>query len=296
MNWSGFEDWLRATNVLTIGLVVFASMCLAGALGTAIRVKRDKRKGEAGEFDTQEGYVVSAVLGLLALLLGFTFSLAVDRFDSRRLLVLDEAKAIATTYLRAQLLTEPHRARMSDLLIRYSDNRIALAKAKPHEDSSSLANNEALITDIWVATIAAFDSIKDYDFSSAFLDSVNNVIELDAARKAARRSRIPSEVFVVLFVNLVIGASVLGYVLRRPRGRISAAFLLFLFTLALMLIVDIDRPTLGGIVEDQTPMEEMRRSIGVRAPATLDRLRSANYGPSQTTEPPPRKLKKRASN
>src|SRR5580765_2907353 len=165
MSWSGVEVWLRSTNILTIGLLVFVAMCVAAVLGVAIRLKRDKQMNRAGEFDTQEGYVVSTVLGLLALLLAFTFSLAVDRFDARRALVLEDAKAIGTTYLRAQLLTEPYRARMSDLLIRYTDNRIALASAKPGEGASLLANNDALITDIWVATIAAFDSIKDYDFS-----------------------------------------------------------------------------------------------------------------------------------
>jgi hypothetical protein len=99
----------------------------------------------------------------------------------------------------------------------------------------------------------------------------------------------------VLFVNLVMGASVLGYVLRGQRGRLSAGFLLFLFTLALILIVDIDKPTIGGINEDQTPMEEMRKSMAARLPATLDRLRAANEGPSDTTQPSPRKLKRRAS-
>jgi len=295
MDWSRFEDGLSQTSILTIGIGVFAALCVAAALGTAIRLKREKQKGQSTRFDAQEGYIVSAVLGLLALLIGFTFSIAVDRFDTRRRLVLEEANAIGTTYLRAQLLKEPYRARMSDLLIRYTDNRIILARAKPGEGASLLAINDALITDVWVTTIAAFDSIKEFDFSSTYLESVNNVIELDASRKVARRARIPFEVYVVLFANLVMSAAVLGYVLRGPKGRLSAGFLILLFALALVLIVDVDRPTLGGIVEDQLPMVEMRKSIGTRLPAALDRLRAADYGPSPASGPVSRKWKRRAS-
>jgi len=274
VDWSAFEGWLSGASILTVAIVVFGAMCLAVALGTALRLKRERRKEPAGEFESQDGYIVSAVLGLLALLVGFTFSLAVERFEARRLLVLEEANAIGTTYLRAQLLNEPHRARMSDLLTRYTDNRIALAKAKPGQNAALLTTNDALITDIWAATIAAFDSIKGLDFSSTYLDSVNNVIDLDASRKAARRARVPGEVFLVLFVYLATSAGVLGYVLKGSRGRISAAFLLLLFTLVLILIIDIDRPTAGGINEGQLPMEELRKSLAVRTPAVFDRPRS----------------------
>ena len=83
--------------------------------------------------DGQEGYVVSAVLGLLALMLGFTLAMAVDRYETRRALVLEEANAIGTTYLRAQLFGEPHRARLSKLLVEYNDNRLALALARRND-------------------------------------------------------------------------------------------------------------------------------------------------------------------
>ena len=102
----------------------------------------------------QEGYVVSAVLGLLAFLLGFAFSLATDRFETRRHLVLEESNAIGTAFLRAQLLGEPHRARLSDLLVRYTENKIALARAQPDQQPPLLAIDDKLITEIWAATAA----------------------------------------------------------------------------------------------------------------------------------------------
>jgi hypothetical protein len=266
---------LSTASLLIIAATVFVAMCVAAALGTAIRARRE-RKGKSTESESsQEGFIVSAVLGLLALLIGFTFSLAVDRFDARRLLVVEEANAIGNTYLRAQLLEEPHRSRMTDLLVRYTDNRIALAKAPPGQNEALLTANDALLTDMWAATSSAFESIKGLDFSSTYLDSVNNVIALDASRKAARRARVPAAVFLVLFVYLVTSAGVLGNTLKGGKGRLSAGFLLALFTLVLMLIIDVDRPLQGGINEGQVPMEELRKSFSARPPAIFDRWRSA---------------------
>jgi len=254
VDWSGLQTWLSLTSLPVIGVILFAAMVGAAAIGIVLR---SRSKPSQTQDDGQEGYIVSAVLGLLALLLGFTFSLAVDRFETRRALVLQEAQAIERTYDQAQLLAEPHRARMSDLVIRYVDNRIKLAKARPGEGADLLAANDALLTDMWAATTAAFETIKGLDFSSTYVDNVSEVIDLDAARKAARRARVPAEVFAVLIVYMVTAAAALGYVLRGLGGRAAGGFLMVLLTLSLVLIIDIDRPTMGGISESQEPMETM---------------------------------------
>ena len=92
--------------------------CIAGR-GTGPR--RAKQ-----EDHNQEGYLVGSLLGFLALLMAFSFSMALDRYEERRHLVIQEANAIGTAYLRTQLLDEPHRGRLSGLLVAYTDNRIAL--------------------------------------------------------------------------------------------------------------------------------------------------------------------------
>ncbi|HVK43082.1 MAG TPA: hypothetical protein VM471_11430 [Phenylobacterium sp.] len=267
MTWDPFHAWISSAPLLTIGALLFGAMCLAALIGVllnqwhAAQSARSTAADESERAEGQEGYIVSAVLGLLALLMGFTFSLAVDRFETRRHLVLEEANAIGTTYLRAQLLPEPHRARMTDILVRYTDNRILLARAGPAKMAPFLATNDALVTDMWAATSSAFEVIKTLDFSSTYVDSVNAVIDLDASRKTARASRVPPEVFVVLFIYLFVTAGVLGYVLKGSRGRLSAGFLLALLTLSLLLIIDVDRPLAGGVIEGQAPMEALRASF-----------------------------------
>ena len=278
MHWRGFDAWLGGANLFLIGATLFAAMCVAALIGNLLQRRADKHK-PAGKGDGQEGYIVTAVLGLLALLMGFTFSLAVDRFDARRHLVLEEANAIGTAYLRTQLLPEPHRSRLTALLVGYTNNRIALARAAPGSalQQQLLRTNDALLTDIWSATSAAFDSIKGMAFANAYLESVNAVIDLDESRKTERQQRVPTEVFGVLFIYLITTAGVLGYVLTGQRGRLAAAFLLALLTLSLVLILDINRPTTGGITESQQPMEDLLKSLAT-PPTVYDRWRTPAAG------------------
>lgn len=273
MVWDILIGWLNNSPLILLGGGILILMAGAVAGGIALRAWNDRRdpSGSRGGEGGLEGYVVSAVLGLLALLMGFTFSLAVDRFEMRRALVLEEANAIGTTYLRAQLLQEPHRARISQLLVNYTDNRIKLAEAPPDRVPPLLAANDRMLTDLWAATASAFVTIKGLDFSSTFVDSVNSVIDMDAARKTARTARVPAEVFFVLFVYLIVTAGVLGYVFVGNRGRGAAAFMLVLLTLSLLLILDIDRPNKGGVREAQTPMEQLRASFKAQPPAVFDR-------------------------
>ena len=270
------DDFLAHAPVLLLGAIVLLLMGIAAGVGFALRARRAQLDAAIAETEDgdQQGYIVSGVLGLLALLMGFTFSLAVDRFEARRELVLQEANAIGTTYLRTQLLGEPHRARISGMLLAYTDNRIALANASaPDQIHDLLATNDKLLTDLWAATSSAFLTIKGLDFSSSYVESMNNLIDLDSARKAARAVHVPSEAFLVLIVYMTVTAGVLGYVLTGRRGRSAAAFLVALMTLALMLIVDIDHPTGGGVREGQGPMEALRASLKAQPPPVFDRYR-----------------------
>jgi hypothetical protein len=255
------------------GLIILAVLLVIAAVGYGLRRLHDRRHPSPDKDEKesgQEGYLVSGVLGLFALLLGFTFALAVDRFDMRRGFVLDEANAIGTAYLRSQLLEAPHRERISSLLVAYTDNRLLLARLQGPPSPEQVAEHDRLVTAIWQATVSAFPTIRDYDFSSSYIDSINTVIDLDSARIAARRAHVPGEVFVVLAVYGAGVALVLGYVLVGWRGRLAGTFLIALFTLAVMLIFDIDSAATGGIRESQEPIERLRASLTSWPPGVFD--------------------------
>jgi hypothetical protein len=274
-----------------VSLLLLAAALAAGLTGQLLRRGSERRqkqaKGPVPSTESQEGYVVSGALGLLALMLGFTLAMAVDRFDQRRLLVLEEANAIGTTYLRAQLFAEPHRTRLSKLLVEYTDNRIALATATRGEVTKLIADNDRMITELWIATAAAFDSVSSLDFSTAFLETMNNMINLDAARKTARMAHVPTKVLAVLSIYIIVTAGVLGYVLTAFRGRLAGGFLVALLTLLLALIIDLERPTTGGVRESQAPMELLRASLKNRPPVVFDRWRNVPPQRDPRQRPPP---------
>jgi hypothetical protein len=262
------SSWLLYVPIWIIGAALLGGMLASAWAGSSLRKRHDGADGEGGE---KEGLVVSSVMGLLALLIGFTFSLALDRFDARRVAVVEEANAIGTTYLQTQLLDSPHRERLSQLLIAYANNRLVLAKAMPGstEMNAALTTNDRLITQLWKGMVAAFPSVKGYDFSSTYVSSMNLVIDMDASRKAARRASVPGEVFLLLFVYQLVAAGVVGYVLVGARSRQSAAFLFFLFGLSLVVVLDLNRATTGWIRVSQQPIVELIEMMRANPPSTF---------------------------
>ncbi|MXO58567.1 hypothetical protein GRI89_03295 [Altererythrobacter salegens] len=253
-----------------ISVTVFVGMLLAAVLGYAVRhVPALIRHGPDQQEDSQEGYVVSAVLGLLALLLGFTFSLALDRFEERRQMVLEESNAIGTAYLRAQLVPEPSRAELSQTLIDYTNNRLELSRLEGGEAGlpEHMERNDALLTELWARTVRMTDSVGSNPITALVASSINSVIDMDAARKNARMAKVPSAVYSVLLVYLLMSAGILGYTLINVWVRIAAVVLFVLFTMSLILIVDIDRPLVGHLREQQKPMEDLQAFMQTAPPA-----------------------------
>ncbi|MFC0202845.1 bestrophin-like domain [Novosphingobium soli] len=278
---SELGQWLLTAPIWAIGIVIYLGMLIAAFAGAKLRKRFVDSDAERSH--NEEGYVVSSVMGLLALLVGFTFALAIDRYDTRRAVVLQEANAIGTTYLRTQLLDEPHRTRLSRLLIAYTQNRVELARKQVGADQEvRLATSDAMIVELWQATVAAFPSIETRPFSGSYLTTMNEMIDMDAARQQSRRSHVPMEVFVLLVVYQMIAAGVLGYVLVGRRGRTTASLLLILFGGSLLLVIDIDRPNSGGIVETQKPMELLLEMMRQNPAGSFDRVaRTATPRPEQ---------------
>src|SRR4029077_10732029 len=143
----------------------------------------------------------AAMLGLLALIIGFTFAMALSRFDTRRDAVLLEANAIGTTALRALLLPEPHRKAGLKLLRDYVRVRLDITQRTP-----SLADLEAAIkqsNDIQEALRREAMAISAIDQNMVptglFIQTLNEMIDDQAKRVAALRSRVPNIVLLALF-------------------------------------------------------------------------------------------------
>jgi hypothetical protein len=245
--------------VWAIGLVLLAVLILASGIGVALRVRASNTPNEDG------GYILSAALGLLALLIGFTFSLALSRYETRRDLVLQEANSIGTTYQRAQLAPEPYRSQLQSLVRRYVDVRVSLADAG--EDAAAIARAEAqtgqLQQQMWDTAVAAIPHVDPPVAVPLLIATVNETSDFAASRKAALADRLPGSVIVALLVYAAISAGILGYVTQGTRRgtQISATLLFILLTLAITLILDLDRPRTGSIVVSQGPLLDLQASI-----------------------------------
>jgi hypothetical protein len=215
-----------------------------------------------GEKEQPVGAMVGSILGLLALVLGFTFSLAASRFDDRRQTILNEANAIGTTFLRARLLPEPHRAEVERLLREYVEVRVHGAKADKVEDA--IARSEALHELLWSQAAAAAEKNPGSIMTGLFVQSLNEVIDLHAKRLLVGiRSRIPIVIWAMLFSLALVGMVAIGYQCGLSGTRRSPAMLglVIAFTGVLFLIADLDRGQEGLLQVSQQAMIDLQRSM-----------------------------------
>jgi hypothetical protein len=262
------SEWFRTAPIWLLGLLLLAATVSSALAGSGFNSWYKRRFGGQEKLsESQAGYVISMVYALLSLLIGFTFQLAAERFEVRRQLVREDAAAIESLYLKAQLLEEPHRSNISSLLVRYAENHLVLAQARRDEARRLLSKDDQLLRDLWVKTIPAFESIKDLDFSTSFVESAAEVVRIDAARRAARDSPIPTTIIVVLMFYSLVAAAGLGAVMRSRKGQIASVLLLGLSALALMLIADFNRPVDGTIHESQNAMRRLLVQLRSNPPA-----------------------------
>jgi hypothetical protein len=240
--------------VLTV-LLTLASVEVGYWLG------RWRLKGEH-ELDTTANAIVGTTLGLLAFTLAFTFAMAASRYDTRKELVLEEANAIGTTYLRAMMLPAPHASAVRKQLREYVDTRLEAALT-PGESSPALARSEQLHTQLWREAVAVASAQSDSVINGLFIASLNDVIDLHSKRLAGWRNRIPGTIWFYLFVTAALGMASMGYHagLSGSRRTMAVIFLTVAFSGALTLIADLDRPREGFLIVSQQAMQDLKASM-----------------------------------
>jgi hypothetical protein len=246
---------------LVLGLLVV--LLLAGEAGY-----RYGRKSRARTDDLSRSQAVTiqaAILGLLGLLLGFTFAMAVARFDSRKQLVVAEANAIGTAYLRARLLPEPERTEVVKLLRQYIDARLETTRLGP--DLPSAKELEVRVAGLqellWSQAIAATERDRRAVSTGLFVQSLNEVIDIAGKRDAALENHIPDSVLVLLFLVTTLCVAVVGYGCGLGSGRTLFAMLALsgLITVVVLIIIDLDRSRQGLIRVSEKSMVDLRQQL-----------------------------------
>jgi hypothetical protein len=214
------------------------------------------------ETEGPTGTLVGSLLALMAFLLAITMSMASDRFDTRRGLVLQEANAIGTTYLRAGYLPAPYGDESRALLRQYVPLRITTTDRA--ELAANIAKSEEIQAALWTRAEAV---ARDHgsDVNALYIESLNEVIDLHTSRVIAGiYARVPETILVLLLVGSALTLVMVGYGagLTRRRSSVTAIVLVIALSAVLTIVIDLDRPRDGLVQVNQQPLIDLQRQLG----------------------------------
>jgi hypothetical protein len=244
--------------------VLLVALIVSFELGHRSGLRTRLRRGEFQEVTTAMAAIHGAVLGLLGLLLAFTYSYAAGRADNRRAAVVQEANAIGTAYLRSDLVPEPARSQLQDLLRTYCGSRII---AKPIVDPSAakeaIARAEGLHADIWKTAVAGIASKAPTPTDALVIAAMNDLIDMHGVRLAAARDRLPGIILIMLALVACISLALTGHSsgLSGRRNRSLNWALALTVSGVIYVTIDLDHPRAGFIQVSQASLEDALRGM-----------------------------------
>jgi hypothetical protein len=254
------EQMMSSAPLWAIGIPFFLGLLAASTIGTWLRRRPTLHPGGDEADGESDGYLLSAALALLGLLIAFTFSLAVSRYDARRAMVMEEGNAIGTTGLRATLAEGAEGAALREEIKTYVDIRLKLPSA---QDPNAIEDQTAQAqTRVWQRMRAALPTMPA-PLAATLVTATTEMFDAASRRKAERNARIPARVLDVVSLYALMSAGIVGYVLgRKGRRHIAVTAILFLLlTLAMILILDLDRPWSGSITISPQPIIDARAAL-----------------------------------
>lgn len=256
------------TDIILAGLTAIFVLALLAteALGATIARRLGKAGTERKVERDRTVHVLTSTFGLLALLIGFSFSIVLDRYDTRRADVIAEANAIGTAHYRAGFLL-PEGRELQRSIATYAAARVIYGRAGERE-REELEIEAARLRSAIAAASHGIDARANTPLGSLVVAGVTDVLDLGVEREANLQAKLPWTVFVVLVGLSLVGAASMGFAYPIDGAlRNSASLSLFiLLAVTIVVIVDLDRPEGGGVVIDQRPMLEVVAEIGGGAP------------------------------
>ena len=237
----------NTTSVLLL-IGVFAGMLLSLIIGQ--RLGRRERDVGTDSGRIQLTAVEAAIFGLMGLMVAFTFSGAAQRYELRRQLVVDEANAIGTSYLRIDLLPAVRQAALRDKYRQYLEARLAVYRAdlgsshKPHEAMAAKLQRE-----IWTGTVAALAEAPP-QATIIVVPALNEMIDVTTRRTIAALTHTPKLIMAMLLMLGLVCSLLAGYVIGSSQTRHADFHWLafaFMMTITIYVIYDLDYPRYGLI-------------------------------------------------
>jgi hypothetical protein len=249
-----FPIW--AVYVGTVAVVV-----VVAEIGFRIGIWLQRRDPDSGT-TPMTGAVVGGMLGLMAFLMAFSIGIVINQHNGRKVMVVTEANAVGTAYLRAGFLDEPDRTSTRDLLREYVEVRLAAA-ADPALLESVVTRSEEIHGQLWSIVEDNVSLGQDSDVMALFVESINEVIDVHSLRLATVDLRLPRLLGIVMYAATVLSFLLVGVASSSDGKRDPIAILLFAlaFVAVLIIIVDLDRPQQGLLTVSQTAISDLLRQM-----------------------------------
>ena len=243
---------------LTVFFVTVVILWVASRTGALLREIRPGLQLEGSHFNL----AVGATLTLLGVIVGFTFSMALSRYDQRKGLEEQEANAIGTEYLRADALSPADAAKVRALLREYLSQRIVYYVSRDPEVLRSAGDRTAgLRSELW-ASVKGPATAQPTALSALALSGMNDVLNAEGYAEAAWRNNIPSAAWLLLVTIAAFANLLLGYHARRR----SVVLLILPIALAIsfFFIAEIDSPRSGVLRVHARNLEMLAESLVAR--------------------------------
>jgi hypothetical protein len=256
---------IDALPIWIIFLVTAALVVLSVESGFRLGNKVRSRSSE--ERESPVSAIAGAILGLLAFMLAFTFSIASERYDTKKGLVREEANVLRTAWERSDFLQDAAREKTKALLREYLDNRIAFVQSSsPDKAATSIRDATRIQHEIWASGVlsAKTDPFMNSDIGAMYLESINQMADVHALRvNQGLQARVPSGIWFVLYALLILGMIAVGYqtaIAESRRSRVTVVLALS-FSLVIALIAALDHPMNRFISVPQTPLVNLQSEM-----------------------------------
>lgn len=260
-------EFLYQQSAVLIAIVLLGVMVLGAELG--YRLGRRGRQTQNELTRTQIISIQGSTLGLLALLLGFTFAMALSRFEYRKQMVVEESNAIGTAAFRSQFLPTSRDDEVNKLFCRYVEIRLksVLGTCQGSLDRERLDIEDRQIQlQLWRIAKEAAEADPRSISLGLFTHAVNEVIDIKIKRDIAVANHVPESVLLFLLAFAVLVALVLGYGNGLAGARImglTAAYCVIV-VLVVVLIIDLDHPQQGLARTSQQSMLQLQEIMDAR--------------------------------
>ncbi|MGF1470281.1 MAG: hypothetical protein ACFB50_00890 [Rubrobacteraceae bacterium] len=245
-------------------LVVYLITVIIGflAIEAGFRMGKAWQRRFPEEQEEGVGAMVGAALAGVAFLLAFLIGIAVDRYDTRRGFVLEEANAIGTTYLRTDFLGQPYDRESKELLREYVDTR--LLAIEPGQLSEAIARSEEIQQELWTRSDAVATANPNSEIVALYVDSLNETIDANTKRVVAGVvARIPVSLWLGLYVVIILALMLVGLQSSygERRNLIALTLLVLVFSAVVYLAIDLDRSQQGLLRVSQQPLVDLQEQL-----------------------------------